>query len=539
VETEGLQQAPTAASPLGTERIYGTGEMAERTRGFPWKNTALGPIEQWPETLVVILNAMLATRHPMFLWWGPGLIQFYNDGYRPYIRDDKHPNALGQTGPECWPEIWHIIGPQITGVMERGQATWHEDALVPIYRDGQLVDVYWTYSYSPVRSPDGAIQGTLVTCSDTTARVLAERELRASEERVRLALAAANGVGTWDWDLVNDLVYADARFAQLYGVDPVQATNGISVNHFLRNVHTEDQKATEEAISRAIKEQTEFASEYRIVQKDGTLRWVHARGRCTYSPEGKAVRLPGVVIDITERKLAEMALRRNEKLAAAGRLASSIAHEINNPLEAITNLIYLANTSAQQSEARQYLGMAQQELARVANIVTQTLRFHRQSTNSRETSLVEVLDSVLTLLQGKIRNCGNEIVRQYRTSGKVRAFDADLRQVFVNLVTNALDASVRGSRIVIRVRDSRDSFTGASGVRVVIADSGSGMSAETKDHIFEPFFTTKGATGSGLGLWVSAEILRNHQARIQIRSSQNPEKHGTVFSIFLPSAAAA
>jgi PAS domain S-box-containing protein len=536
VKSEGINQADAELSRRGRGRIYGTGEMAELTRGFAWQNTALGPIEQWPEPLIVMLNAMMATRHPMFLWWGPELVQFYNDGYRPYLYDDKHPKALGQNGPECWPEIWHIIGPQIEGVMTRGESTWHEDALVPIYRDGQLVDVYWTYSYSPVRSLDGSILGTLVTCSDTTARVLTERQLRVSEERVRMALSAANGIGTYDWDIVTDRVYADARFATLYGVSAKEASQGISIERFLHSIHSDDLAATDAAISEALKSGTELASEYRIVQKDGSVRWVHARGRCHYSAEGKPVRFPGVVIDITERKQAETALRRNEKLAAAGRLASSIAHEINNPLEAVTNLIYLANTTTHQAETRQYLGMAQQELARVANIVTQTLRFHRQSTHSRETSMSEVLDSVITLLQGKIRNCGIQIVQQYRTAAKVRAFEADLRQVFVNLVSNALDASHRGAKIILRVRDGRDPLSGEEGVRVLVADTGGGMSKETKDHIFEPFFTTKGGTGTGLGLWVSAEILRNHRARVRVRSNQSPARHGTVFSIFLTKA---
>ncbi len=533
MNTEDLRQADSV-HVRGAELIYGSGEMADLTRAFDWSANSLGPIDEWPETLLVVLNTMLATRHPMFLWWGPALVQFYNDGYRPYLHSDKHPKALGQAGRECWPEIWHIIGPQIDEVMSRGVATWHEDALVPIYRDGELVDVYWTYSYSPVRSADGTILGTLVTCSDTTNRVVAERDLRASEERTRMALSAANGVGTWNWDIANDLVYSDARFANLYGVDPQLAARGVSVQQFMVNVHPDDRPAILEAIEKAVKDGSEFASEYRVVQRDGSFRWVHARGRCAYSPEGIPLRFPGVVIDITERKQSETALRRTEKLAAVGRLASSIAHEINNPLEAVTNLIYLASEEARSPEAKRYLDMAEQELARVASIVTQTLRFHRQSTYSRETSLSEVLDNVLTLLQGKIRNCGVEIVREYRTTTKIRAYDTDLRQVFVNLMSNALDASARGTQITVRVRDSYDHRTGVAGLRVSIADRGCGMSAETRRHIFEPFFTTKGATGSGLGLWVSSEILRNHQARIRIRSSQRAENHGTIFSIFLP-----
>jgi PAS domain S-box-containing protein len=166
--------------PLGAaSRIIGDGENARLIRSFDWSATPLGPVATWPDTLVTTVNMLLATRHPMFLWWGPDLIQFYNDGYRPSIRDDKHPAAIGQRGAACWPEIWPIIGPQIDAVMSRGESSWNINQLVPINRDGKLEEVYWTYSYSPVRDNDGTVQGTLVVCSETTEPVLSERRLRA------------------------------------------------------------------------------------------------------------------------------------------------------------------------------------------------------------------------------------------------------------------------------------------------------------------------------------------------------------------------
>ncbi len=143
----------------GSREIFGSGEMADLTRAFAWGSTSVGPIESWPETLLIVVNTMLASRHPMFLWWGDDLVQFYNDAYRPSIRADKHPRALGQHGRDCWQEIWHVIGPQIDAVMERGEASWHENQLVPINRNGKLEDVYWTYGYSPVRDSTGAHQG--------------------------------------------------------------------------------------------------------------------------------------------------------------------------------------------------------------------------------------------------------------------------------------------------------------------------------------------------------------------------------------------
>jgi PAS domain S-box-containing protein len=152
--------------------------MAELVRRFDWSRTPVGDVGTWSDTLLTTVNLLLASRHPMFLWWGPELTQFYNDGYRPSIREDKHPSALGQRGIECWPEIWPIIGPQIEAVMQKGDSTWNMNQLVPIKRDGKLEEVYWTYSYSPVRDKNGAVQGTLVVCSETSEQVLSERRLR-------------------------------------------------------------------------------------------------------------------------------------------------------------------------------------------------------------------------------------------------------------------------------------------------------------------------------------------------------------------------
>src|ERR1700761_2196324 len=127
-------------------KIFGSGEMANLTRAFDWGATPLGPMEQWPETLIVLVNALLANLQPMLLFWGPELIQFYNDAFRPSLGSDKHPKAVGRRAQECWAEIWEMIGPQIDAVMSRGEACWFEDQLVPFYREGKLENIYWTYS---------------------------------------------------------------------------------------------------------------------------------------------------------------------------------------------------------------------------------------------------------------------------------------------------------------------------------------------------------------------------------------------------------
>jgi len=157
---------------------FGGEDCGALIRGIDWSTTPLGPTSSWPEVLRATLQTLLASRHPMFLWWGPELIQFYNDAYRPSLGALKHPVAMGQRGRDCWGEIWPVIGPQIDGVMSRGEATWHEDALVPIERNGRMEEVFWSYGYSPVFDAAPHVGGTLVVCTETTGRVLAERRER-------------------------------------------------------------------------------------------------------------------------------------------------------------------------------------------------------------------------------------------------------------------------------------------------------------------------------------------------------------------------
>ena len=159
--------------------LEGGGEAGAAARAFDWSKTPLGPVESWPASLKAVVGLMLNSHHPMFLWWGPELIQIYNDAYIPSFGAGKHPSAMGQRGEDCWPEIWPIIHPQIDDVMSRARASWHEDDLVPVWRGDRIEEVYWTYGYSPVFSDARTVGGTLVVCSETTARVVAERRHRA------------------------------------------------------------------------------------------------------------------------------------------------------------------------------------------------------------------------------------------------------------------------------------------------------------------------------------------------------------------------
>jgi len=259
-----------------------------------------------------------------------------------------------------------------------------------------------------------------------------------------------------------------------------------------------------------------------------------------------AVRWVGaVIVDTTQRRNSEDALRKTEKLAAAGRLAASIAHEINNPLEAVTNLLYLIRLHDSLSpETRHYVDLAQHEVARVSEITQQTLRFYRQSTLPITAKVSELMDSVLTLHQGRVTSLQIEVTRFYEPDVELFCFAGELRQLFANLIGNSLDAMMPGpGRLALSVQRSHSWHDpNVEGVRISVADTGSGMSEEVRSRIFEPFFTTKEATGTGLGLWVSAEIVRKHHGTIHIRSraagdgqNNGASSSGTIFMIFFPS----
>lgn len=251
-----------------------------------------------------------------------------------------------------------------------------------------------------------------------------------------------------------------------------------------------------------------------------------------------------VIVDTTQRRNAEDALRKTEKLAAAGRLAASIAHEINNPLEAVTNILYLIRLQGSlPPETKHYVDLAQHEVARVSEITQQTLRFYRQSTLPITAKVSELLDSVLTLHQGRVNSLQVEVQRCYEPDVELFCFAGELRQLFANLIGNALDAMIPGpGRLVLSVRRSRSWHnSNADGVRIFVMDTGCGMSDEVQSRIFEPFFTTKEATGTGLGLWVSAEIVRKHHGTVRLRSraTTNGQNNGsagsgTIFMLFFP-----
>jgi len=244
-----------------------------------------------------------------------------------------------------------------------------------------------------------------------------------------------------------------------------------------------------------------------------------------------------IALDASERKRSEEALRKTEKLAATGRLAATIAHEINNPLEAITNLLFLLGNFCQlDDQALGYVAMTEHEVRRIGEITQQTLQFYRQSTLPARANMGELLGSVLSLYQGRLNAMNIQVERDFDPKIDLFCFGGEIRQVFANLVANSIDASSPGGRLTIRARRSRNwSDPAQTGVRFVVADTGSGMEPDVRERIFEAFFTTKEVTGTGLGLWVSHEIIQKHKGLAHVRSRTAAQgSSGTVFQLFFP-----
>ena len=356
-----------------------------------------------------------------------------------------------------------------------------------------------------------------------------DQQLRSGEERMRLAQAVA-GFAFFEWE------HPDGRLSVVGHNNPIVDLGGRDWDGLLAGVHPEDRTGVERAVVRALASKLPLDLECRIDRGDGTNRWVAAKGTTTYDPSGQPQRTTGILQDVTEKKSTEEVLLRTEKLAAAGRLAASIAHEINNPLAALTNLLFIVKDDASLSRAgRQYVSMAEEELRRLAHIAKQSLGFYKEEAQPENLELPTLLDEILDLY---VRNlpAGITIEKQYGASVPTRAVRGELRQVFSNLISNAIEAVGHQGTLQVAVEASRPPRR--PGTLVFIADDGPGVSPEHRERLFEPFFTTKQGVGTGLGLWLAKQLMEKHGGSIEIETSVDGANHGTRFAVFVPAAAA-
>jgi PAS domain S-box-containing protein len=361
---------------------------------------------------------------------------------------------------------------------------------------------------------------------------------RQTADRLRQALDAAQ-LGTWTWDRASDLLDLDERAALLFHAEPHAPVSRTALRQ--RIVATEDQAYTSESLQRFLQSGGIYSAEFRVDSPDGVQTWVSASGNATLASNGTGIiGMVGTVQDITSRKSQENALRQSEKLAATGRLAATIAHEINNPLEAVTNLIYLSRTDPEVPPPVQLLlETADTELARVAQIAQQTLGFYRDTTRPIEIHINDLLQGVVDLFARKMTSRKITCTLDLEPDLCINGLQGEIRQVFSNLVVNAIDAftfvpTPKPGRIHIRGRHLHGPhLRGGEAVSILVCDQGSGISATARQRIFSPFFTTKLSVGTGLGLWVTRGFVEKQGGRINFRT-RTDDPSGTIFRVVLP-----
>jgi signal transduction histidine kinase/CheY-like chemotaxis protein len=561
--------------------------MGVLMRRFDWARTSLGPVHSWPPSLRTAVSILLSTRHPMFLWWGPDLIQFYNDAYRQSLGPDRHPSALGQRGRECWAEIWPIIGPEVDSIMAGGEATWHEDSLIPITRGDRVEDVYWSYSYSPVQDDAGGVGGVLVTVQETTHRVLAERRRQALRELAeRLVAPASVQRVAAVVAAVLETNPADIAFALIYLHDPDAGVFWLRGSAGLAGGAAEspfevparsggpwplgEVLATSEAVvvtdvpgkvgrirlARWPTPVREAVLLPLVVEGAHSLGGVLVAGANPQVPLDKsyftfftdvALVITGALAKVQaqeEDRRTEQKLRDVERLQSVGALAGGVAHEVNNQMTVVLGfgefvLKALGPDHPQAADMRSVL-LAGQRAARVSQ---QLLTFTRQQvTQPRVLELHTVatgLESVLRQLLGSDKTL---VVAPAGVASPISADPTQIEQVLINLVANARDATPTGGRVTISIEDVElsDEDTAEYGVPVVpgryvlltVTDTGHGMDDATVARVFEPFFTTKPVgQGTGLGLSMVYGIVKRHEGYILAESAPG---RGTTMKLYWP-----
>lgn len=368
---------------------------------------------------------------------------------------------------------------------------------------------------------------SFVVVRDITERKRAEEELRLTTDRFKVSLRGS-AIVVFNQDL-------ELRYTWLYCPDLGHSPAEI-IGKRDRDIYP---RAEDAAVTEAIKAEVIRTSSRR--REEVVLYWRGKERRYDLlvdpllDSEGRIAGVTCAAIDITERKQAQEALLRSEKLASLGRMAATISHEINNPLEGVMNLLYLASgVQGLPQSAREYLEGASDELNRIAHITRQSLGFYRESGKPALTFVHEAMQSALDLLKTKIREKHAVIRKEFDEDVQVIAVAGELRQVFANLLVNSLDAVIEKPKIAVRISRCAAFRGGREYVRITIADNGTGISASAQRQVFDALFTTKGAIGTGLGLWVSKQIIDKHGGSIRLRSSTDKGGHGTVFSIVLP-----
>ena len=460
------------------------------------------------------------------------VVVLVNDTYVSLVGRRSQSDFIGKPLAEAFPEAEEqgFIA-LLNQVLQSGEPFFGNEVKVTLPRGESHNEVgcYFNFIYQPTRNAAGVLDGILVHAVEVTEQVMARREVESREEQFRI-LADSIPQMAWMANPKGDIFWYNRRWYEYTGTTIEEMAGwGWQAVHDPKML-----PGVMERYQQSLESGEPFDMTFPLRGADGKFRNFLTLALPVRDATGKIVRWFGTNTDIEAQRQTEEALRQSEKLAAVGRLASSIAHEINNPLEAVTNLIYLAKDLTKEVEVKRYLEIAELELARTAQITTQTLRFHKQLTAPVAIDVADLLNSLLPLYKARLTQLGIVLHLDLRECPPLVCHAGEIRQVLANLVGNAIDSMYQGGTLSLRSRASTDVKNGSGGVRITVADTGHGMSPATMKRLYEPFFTTKEAVGTGLGLWVSAGIVEKHGGTLRVRSSMREGKSGTVFTVYFP-----
>jgi signal transduction histidine kinase/CheY-like chemotaxis protein len=509
--------------------------MAALTAAFDWASSPLGPRGRWPESLRTAVGILLQSEHPMFIWWGPQLIQFYNDAYRTTMGPERHPIALGQPGRDCWEEIWPIIGPQIESIMAGGDSTWHEDQLVPVTRHGRREDVWWTYGYSPIPDQD-KVGGVLVVCTDVTHEHLATEELLRLNARLK--------------DEIEQRRYENVRQTMMFKQAPGFMCVLRGPNHVFEFANDAYERLIggRDLIGKAVNDALPEAATQGFIQLlDDAYRSgepYFARGQpvelrsgldgslssryldFVYQPIVEADgSVSGIFVqgdDVTERKAAQ-----DELLEADHRkdvFLAMLAHELRNPLAPIAAAAQLLQIATHDENrvrmASEIIGRQVQHMTGLVDDLLDVSRVSRGEVplNKQPVDIGSVVSAAIEQVRPAIQARHHRLdVQQPPRAPLVCGDRKRLVQVFVNLLDNAAKYTRPGGVITLRLESDDDQ------VRVSVRDNGIGIESRLLPHIFDLFTQAKRSAdrsqgGLGVGLSLVRGILQLHGGSIDARS---------------------
>jgi len=558
------------------------GEMGALIRAKDWSKSSLGSPEYWPQSLRTTLGIVLNSRHPMFLWWGPDLICFYNDAYRPSLGENgKHPSILGMRAEEAWSEIWTIIKPLIDQVISRGEATWSQDQLIPIFRNGKIEDVYWTFSYSPVKDESGEIAGVLVTCSETTENVLTRKKLEDSERKLEAEvhertkeLLSLNESLRKSENRYHLMVEEVQDYAILYlnregivenwnaGAEKIKGYKAAEIiGKNFSSFYTAEDKASnlpQKLLALAVETGRAKQEGWRV-RKDGSRFWASVVITAVHNEKKEVIGFSKVTHDLTEKKKANDALRnnakeleqKNEVLKKMNKELESFAyissHDLQEPLRKIqTFATRIAEKELEHlsENGRDYFERMQLAAARMQTLIEDLLAYSRTNTSERKyqhTNLNKIVEEVKAELKEELQQKHATIDAGELCHANIIPFQ--FRQLLHNLISNSLKFSKPEQAPRIKINSEIGSGTrfGNSNLRpsatychISVSDNGIGFEEEYREKIFGLFQRLHGRTafkGTGIGLAIVKKIVDNHNGVITANSQLN---NGATFDIYIP-----